>query len=535
MEPLTSKTTPQSILKEGVRRNARGIAAFVENAALAEKSFSPDCLRGKAFTVSGPLDEPRISDAKGDVKGLIHVGGEMCNSWTTNYELHTFIAGAMLAAAATALSGKFESYRATEARRGMIEHDLCSLDESTLFAAFQRPAYGILSQFVDDIEADRYAKAHLWGMEPESSRRFVQNIRGGDCSKRNHFQPTELYTEHDITLAQAVLSKSDDLFKAKALQMHFSIRAFLSRIGVDISGIPLFFSSTPNLHLQAIDDSHEFFSMLSATLTNAERRGGKASENRRLYASLVHEDKPWMFKTPCPSCGIQSKYIIKTRLTDDMKSFRSVCQTREVPLRNEIGWETGKLKGCGHEWVEDIPHEPKELAAYLKAKAVGMHFPINMSIMLMRSGLPIVGSLFEDPGWVYNGHGFERVPDYPTGDNPEMIMSVMATQLAVACGRMGDLPPESVVSALPLMMSQHRQITDPKIKQKKMGQEIEVGTTNTSVTALYRHGMTPLQIFERTLSMQHYPFTIISDFRRKLDIPEMIREANARGIYVTTG
>ena len=73
--------------------------------------------------------------------------------------------------------------------------------------------------------------------------------------------PTHLvYTEHDITLAQAVLSKSDDLFKAKALQTHFSIRAFLSRIGVDISGIPLFFSSTPNLHLQAINDRHEFFS-----------------------------------------------------------------------------------------------------------------------------------------------------------------------------------------------------------------------------------------------------------------------------------
>ena len=65
MEPLTSKTTPQSILKEGVRRNARGIAAFVENAALAEKSFSPDCLRGKAFTVSGPLTSPGSPMPKG--------------------------------------------------------------------------------------------------------------------------------------------------------------------------------------------------------------------------------------------------------------------------------------------------------------------------------------------------------------------------------------------------------------------------------------------------------------------------------------
>ncbi len=534
MESLTSKTVPQSILKEGVRRNLKGIAAFVENAAFAEKSFSPGCLRGKAFTVSGPIDEPRISDAYGDVKGLIHVGGEMCNSWTTNYELHTFMAGAMLAAAATALRANFKSYRSADytVRRELIKHDLRSLDESELFAAFQRPAYGILSQFVDDIEADRYAKAHLWGMEQESSRRFVQNIRAGDLSRRNHFTPTELFTEHDIALAQMVLSKADDLFKAKALQMHFSIRSFLSEIGVDISGIPLFFSSTPNLHLQALDESHEFFSMLSATLRNAELRGGKPHENRRLYASLVHEDKPWIIKTPCPNCGIQSKYIIKTRLTDDMKSFRSVCQTREVTLRNEIGWETGKLKGCGHEWHEDMPHDPKEMAAFLKSRAVGMHFPINMSIMLMRSGLPIVGSLFEDPGWIYNGNGLEKVPDYPTGDNPDMIMSVMATQLAVACGRMGNLPAESIVSALPLMMSQHRQIMDPLIKQRKMGQETDAGTTNSSITALYRHGMTPLQIFESTLSMQHYPFTTIMDFRRKLDVPEMIREAQARGIYV---
>ncbi|HSB46693.1 MAG TPA: hypothetical protein VLD37_01665 [Candidatus Bilamarchaeum sp.] len=518
----------ESVLKEGVRRNTRSIAAFVENAAFADRTFSPDCLKGRAFRVSGPIDEPRLEAAKGDekVSGLIHIGGEMCNSWTTNYELHTFIAGAMLAAAATALRGRFGEYRAMEAgqRRRRIESDIHALDEAALAGAFRRPSYGILSQFVDDVEGDRYAKAHLWGMEERSSARFVHNIKKGDMGKLNGHAPTELFTEDDIEMARLVLSRADDLFHAKAVQMHFSIRAFLSKIGLGMDGIPLYFSSTPNLHIGALEEGHPFFSVLLS-----------AAGNRKLYGSLVQDDKPWIVKTPCPSCKIESKYIIKARLAADGKAFRSVCQDRERAIVNEVGWEGGTLRGCGNEWHESMPEDGKAMAAFLKRRAVGMHFPINMSLMLMRSGIPVIGSMFEDPGWTYDGEKLVKVPDYPTGDNPDMIMSVMASELAVACGRLGGLPADEIAGALPLMMSQHPQIMDPLVKQRKNGEVLAFGTTNSSISALYRHGMSPLEIFDRTLSLQHYPFGTISGFRGRLDIPAMIREANERGIYVPSG
>lgn len=516
------------VLRAGVQRNAKSIAAFVENAAFAERSFSPSCLKGRAFRVSGPIDEPQIKECgEGErVSGLIHIGGEMCNSWTTNYELHTFIAGAMLAAAATALKGRFGEYRSAEssARRRMIERDIRSLDEHTLLASFRRPAYGILSQFVDDIEGDRYSKAQLWGLAPRSNRRFVQNIARDDIGHLAHHEPTELYTQGDIELARLVLAKTVSLFEAKAMQMHFSVRAFLSRLGIDSSTIPLYFSSTPNLHISSLDDGHPFFSMLAAT-----------AASRKLYGNIVQEDKPWIVKTPCPNCGIESKYIIKAKLGADGKTSRATCQEKEITLRNEVGWETGTLRGCGFQWEEKIPDSGREMAAYLKARAVGLHFPANMSVMLMRSGLPVVGSMFEDPGLVYEDGVLTRPPNYPTGDNPDMIMSVMATWLAVACGRLGGLPPDQISSSAPLMMSQHPQITDPIVKQVKRGIQIESGTTNSSITALYRHGMSPMQIFDATLSLQAYPFGVIQEYRRRLDVAAMMREAAERGIYVVSG
>jgi hypothetical protein len=530
---------PEQVLQNGVRRNVRSIAAFVENAAFHEPGFSPSCLKGRAFRVSGPIDEPSIRPCGGreEVMGLIHIGGEMCNSWTTNYELHTFIAGAMLASVATALKPRFPDYRQMQEgeRRGAIEADVLSLEAGLLMQSFRKPAYGILSQFVDDIEADRYGKAHLWGMPGGSSRKFVINVGKEELGGSMTHAPTELFTEEDIKISRLSLAKADNLFDAKAIQMHFSIRAFLYRLGVDIDDIPLYFSSTPNLHIGLLDESHEFFSVLANTLRNAELRGGKAEENRRFYANLVQDDKPWIVKTPCPSCGIQSKYIIKARLGADMRSTRSVCQDKEITIRNEIGWETGKLKGCGHEWEEKMPLSGGEMAAFLKERAVGLHFPINMSLMLMRSGLPVVGSMFEDPGWRYDGERLAKVPNYPTGDNPDMIMSVMASQLAVACGRIGGLAPEEIAGALPLMMSQHPQIMDPKVRQRKNGSEVEFGTTNSSISALYRHGMSPLEIFDKTLSLQHYPFGTISGFRRKIDVQAMISEARVRGIYVPSG
>jgi hypothetical protein len=365
----------------------------------------------------------------------------------------------------------------------------------------------------------------LWGVNKEVSKKVIGEIAKKDLGKEQSEEfHNILWVDKDKEITDKAIKYSKNMCEAKMIQYYLAIEEFLKLMGIELNKVPFYFFCSPCHELMELGPNHEFLDFLIEM---------HSPESLKVFSQITSQENPVLIKIPCPNCGESSKKVLNGRIKGkDRKTIRLVCSKEEKTFNNEHGIGTKVITGCGHVWEFEIPKTSKELYNLLKEKSFSLHVALTNSLQVFKTtAISPVAHVICDLNIYYDDNGEIKIfAPYPRGfgSSAELFTSVMAFQLAFLNGKVAKPFYEkakkrnSIVDS-PFMIIAHQSpsklFSDKDIYKNILKDfNIKVGPQDSSIWKVLEQGMTPEEIFKRSIDLTYYPAEKMVKDIRKLDI-----------------
>jgi len=457
------------------------------------------------------------------LNGGIKIPGEITNSFCTLYEIGYFANALLLNGVVSALPIK--DYKEVKNEASLIKRikkDILSLSEEEIINSVKSPKIPIISWLTDDVETYRFRKENLWGVKKEVSKKIIGEITKEDMGKEKSEEfYKQLWTDKDKEITDTAIKYAEDMCKAKMIQYYLALGEYLKLLDIQIENIPFYFFCSPYHELLVLGQDHEFLEFLIAMHNK---------ESLKIFSKIVGQQNPILIKIPCPKCGESSKKVINGRIKgDDKRIVRLVCSEAEKTFNNEHGLNTKIVKGCGQVWEFRIPDDPKELFKLMREKGFSLHVTLTNLLQIFRTtAISPVAHVICDLNIYYENDEIKIFSPYPSGygSSAQLFTSVMVVQLAFLNGLLAKdffKKHRKLIVDNPFMLIAHQSpstLYDPKDIYKDILNEfgIKAGPQDSGIFKVLEDGMSPEEIFTRSVDLTYYPAEKMMKDIRKIDL-----------------